>query len=235
MKIVTRTDIGNVMANNQDSFLVVEGPYPVYAVADGMGGHKGGHVASQMALQAIQADLKDHTPNEDTLRKSFIRANREIFARQRQEEDISGMGTTLTVLWQSDEGFYLGHVGDSRCYLMRQGTLTQMSTDHSLVAELVRDGVLAPEQADEYPYRNVITRAVGTNKNIHADITWLDRQPGDRWLLCTDGLTEYIKAPRLRDILSTPDLSDAADCLLNTALDMGGRDNITLILLEVEA
>lgn len=235
MKIVTRTDIGNVMANNQDAFLVTEGPYPVYAVADGMGGHRGGHVASQMALRAIQADLQGHTPNEDTLRKSFIRANREIFARQKLEDELSGMGTTLTVLWQSDAGFYLGHVGDSRCYLMREGTLTQLTTDHSLVAELVRDGALTPEQADTYPYRNVITRAVGTNRNIHSDIIWPQRQPGDRWLLCTDGLTEYIKAPRLRDILSTPDLSDAADCLLNTALDMGGRDNITLILLEVEA
>ena len=235
MKIVTRTDIGNIMANNQDGFLVQEGLYPVYAVADGMGGHRGGHVASRMALEAMAADLSGHVPNEDTLRKSFIRANKEIFARQKLEEEVSGMGTTMTVLWETPEGFYLGHVGDSRCYLMREGVLTQMSTDHSLVEELVRDGSLAPEEADNYPYRNVITRAVGTSKNIHADISWPEKRPGDRWLLCTDGLTEYIKAPRLRDILSTPDLSDAADCLLNTALDMGGRDNITLILLEVEA
>ena len=234
MKIVTRTDIGNVMNNNQDSLLVLEGEYPVYAVADGMGGHRGGNVASRMAVESVQRQLNMQTPNEDTLRKCFIQANKEIYTRQQADENLSGMGTTLTVLWQTPTSFYLGHVGDSRCYLLRDKTLCQMSTDHSLVAELLRTGVLTLEEAKDYPYRNVITRAVGTARHINPDITLPDRHIGDRWMLCSDGLTEYIQSGTMLDILAGEDLNEVADRLLNTALDGGGRDNITLILLEVD-
>lgn len=235
MKAVVRTDCGNVMPVNQDAALVLDGTFPVYAVADGMGGHKGGNVASSMAIEAVRQTLEDQTPNEDTLRKCFITANREIFLKQGQDENLSGMGTTLTVLWDAGETFYLGHVGDSRCYLLREGTLYQMSSDHSLVAELVRDGVLQLEEADTYPYRNVITRAVGTGKCLTPDITMPEKMRGDRWLICSDGLTEYIKPGALLAFMQQNNMDEAADRMMAKALGLGGRDNITLILLEVDA
>lgn len=235
MKAVVRTDCGNVMPVNQDTALILEGAFPVYAVADGMGGHKGGNVASSMAIDTVRQALEKQEPNEDTLRKCFIRANREIFVRQGQDENLSGMGTTLTILWDAGTFFYLGHVGDSRCYLLREGTLYQMSSDHSLVAELVRDGMLTPEEADTYPYRNVITRAVGTGRRLNPDITMPDKHAGDRWLICSDGLTEYVKPDALLSLMREDDMEAAAGRMMQMALSLGGRDNITLILLEVDA
>lgn len=235
MKAVIRTDRGNVMPVNQDTALMLDGPYPIFAVADGMGGHKGGNVASAMAIETVRQSLAAETPSEDALRRCFIRANQDIFLRQSREENLSGMGTTLTVLWDAGAFFYLGHVGDSRCYLLRDGTLYQMSTDHSLVAELVRDGMLRPEEADTYPYRNVITRAVGTGRHLNPDLTTPQKRPGDRWLLCSDGLTEYLKPDALLGFMREGALDAAAQRMLDRALALGGRDNITLILLEAEA
>lgn len=235
MKVVVRTDRGNVMPVNQDTALILEGAFSAYAVADGMGGHKGGNVASAMAIDAVRRTLDQKTPDEDTLRQCFILANDEIFVRQSEDERLSGMGTTLTILWDAGASFYLGHVGDSRCYLLREETLYQMSRDHSLVAELVRDGVLRPEEADTYPYRNVITRAVGTSKHLNPDITMLERQKGDRWLICSDGLTEYVKPDALLSLMQIEDMDEAADRMMQRALCLGGRDNITLVLLEVDA
>lgn len=235
MKTVVRSEIGLIMNNNQDSFLILEGEYPVYAVADGMGGHRGGHVGSRMAVEAVRRELEGRVPDKGLLHACFRAANADIYLRQAQDADLSGMGTTLSVLWEQKDGFLLGHVGDSRCYLLRGGVLSQVSTDHSLVAELLRGGVITEEMAAEYPYRNVITRAVGTDRVVTADIASLDKKPGDRWLLCSDGLTEYVKKPDLLKHMSGPDLDTAADQMVAQALHGGGHDNITFILMEVEA
>lgn len=235
MKTVVRSEIGLQMSNNQDSFLILEGEFPVYAVADGMGGHRGGHVGSKMAVEAVKRTLEGHAPDESLLSACFQKANEDIFLRQAQDANLSGMGTTLSVLWEKADSFLLGHVGDSRCYLLRNGVLSQTSTDHSLVAELLRGGVITEDMAADYPYRNVITRAVGTDRVVTADISVLDKKLGDRWLLCSDGLTEYVKAPDLLKFMSEPHLNAAADLMVGKALHGGGHDNITFILMEVDA
>ena len=231
MNAIIRTDVGKVMHNNQDSYLVLSGSYPIYAVADGMGGHKAGNIASKMAVEIIASELSGETPSEELLSSAFKNVNREIYQRQLTDRSLAGMGTTLTVLWQTKESFLLGHVGDSRCYLLRDDKLFQMSTDHSLVAELVQSGVLSPEMAENYPYRNIITRAVSTDKRIKTDISTFDKEDKDIWLLCSDGLTEYVKPKELLETLLNYSPDEAADRLIKLALDRGGRDNITLLIL----
>ncbi len=231
MNAIIRTHIGNVMRNNQDSYLALAGSYPIYAVADGMGGHKGGNVASKMAVEIIARELSGARPSESALKSGIDTVNAEIYARQLGDENLSGMGTTLTVLWENGGSFLLGHVGDSRCYMIRESRLYQMSRDHSLVAELVKNGVIPPEKAETYPYRNVITRAVGTEKSVNTDISVLEKRENDIWMLCSDGLTEYVKADDLLSIVDSCPLEEAADRLIRLALDRGGRDNITLLIL----
>jgi protein phosphatase len=228
---IIRTDVGKVMHNNQDSYLALSGSYPIYAVADGMGGHQAGNIASKMAVEIIASELSGKTPSEELLVYAFQNVNREIYQRQLSVRSLAGMGTTLTVLWETKASFLLGHVGDSRCYLLRDEKLFQMSIDHSLVAELVQSGVLTPEMAEKYPYRNVITRAVGTDRNIKVDVANFDKDDNDLWLLCSDGLTEYVKPKELLETLLKYPSDEAADRLIKLALDRGGRDNITLLIL----
>lgn len=233
MRAVWRSDIGRVRSTNQDAYLVQEGVYPLYAVADGMGGHLGGDIASAMAIEGLKACLKDQVPSEDVISDCVGRISREIFDRQVKDLSLQGMGTTLTLLWEDEVQVYLGHVGDSRAYLLREGKLRQLSHDHSLVSELLRSGVIDEEAAGDYPYRNVITRAVGTEEEILCDTAVIDKRPGDRFLLCSDGLSEYVKREQMQEMLHRESLEAIADTLLTLALERGGRDNITLILLEV--
>ncbi len=227
-----RTDTGKVRPSNQDALLETAGPYPVFAVADGMGGHRGGNIASAMAVDCLsEIDTQQH-PDEAKLKAAFDRANRLIWERQRRDMSLSGMGTTLTALWEGDDHVLLGHVGDSRAYLFREGTLRQVSADHSLVGELMRTGVLSAEDARTYPYRNIVTRAVGTDQALESDIAREDKRPGDRWMLCSDGLTEYADGEAIAQALRLP-LDEAAEQLMALALSGGGRDNITMLLLEV--
>ncbi len=227
-----RTDTGKVRPSNQDALLETTGPYAVFAVADGMGGHRGGNVASAMAVDCLSEIDTRQCPDEEKLKAAFDRANRLIWERQRRDMSLSGMGTTLTALWEGDDHVLLGHVGDSRAYLFRDGTLRQVSDDHSLVGELMRTGVLSPEDARTYPYRNIVTRAVGTDEKLKSDILRADKKPGDRWLLCSDGLTEYADGESIALALSLP-LPEAAEQLMQRALAGGGRDNITMLILEV--
>jgi serine/threonine protein phosphatase PrpC len=231
LNAIIRMHIGNVMQNNQDSYLALAGNHPIYAVADGMGGHKGGNVASKMAVEIIARELSGAEPTETALKRGIDIVNSEIYLKQLEDKNLSGMGTTLTVLWENGGSFILGHVGDSRCYLIRESRLYQMSRDHSLVAELVKSGVIPPEKAESYPYRNVITRAVGTERNVDTDISVLEKREKDIWMLCSDGLTEYVKGDELLSIVENFKLEEAADRLIKLALDRGGRDNITLLIL----
>ena len=235
MKTAARTHIGNVRPSNQDALLMQPGLFGLFGVADGMGGHKAGDVASRMAVETVQDALKDQAPGEDLLRAAIEQANERIYQAQLEDEELHGMGTTMTVIWEDHDRVLLGHVGDSRAYLLRDGAVRQISLDHSLVGELVRAGHITPEEARQHPYRNVITRAVGTDTEVQVDVTEVDRRPGDLYLLCSDGLSEYVDMDQMREILLSQSLDEAADTLLQLALDGGGRDNISLVLAEVTA
>lgn len=235
MKAAWRSDIGRLRQSNQDACLVLEGEYPLFAVADGMGGHRGGDIASAMAISMLREQLGGHKPAPERIRRCYTAISRQIFERQRTDTALAGMGTTLTMLWADRERILLGHVGDSRIYLLRDGLFKQLSMDHSLVGELLRAGTLDERGARSYPYRNVITRALGTQASVRCDTMEAERRPGDRWLLCSDGLTEQLDDLAIKKLLMLPDLEQAAGALLNAALDDGGRDNISLVVLEVPA
>ncbi len=229
MKIVSRTDVGLVRASNQDALILGRG---LYGVADGMGGHKGGNIASTLAVQTLTSFLENGKPSERMLRSGIAEANSAVFERQLNNPELEGMGTTLTVLWEADDSVLIGHVGDSRAYLMRGGRLRQMTEDHSLVAELVRQGTITEAEARIHPYRNMITRAVGTDREVTADILRFEKKRSDLWLICSDGLTEYLEDRELETILAGLPMEYAAERLMQTALDRGGKDNVSLVLAE---
>ena len=235
MKAVSRTHIGNVRPSNQDALLSHPGIFGLYGVADGMGGHKAGDVASRMAVEVVIETLKDKIPDEALLRQGIEAANRRIYDTQLENDSLSGMGTTLTMIWEDKNRVLLGHVGDSRAYLLRSGDFRQISQDHSMVGQLVRDGLLTEEEARVHPYRNIITRALGTDEDVDVDTLILDRLPGDIYLICSDGLSEYVRDEQMLKVLLSRSLQDAADTLLQMALDGGGRDNISIVLAEVDA
>lgn len=230
MIVAARTHAGWVRPNNQDT-LLINGR--LYGVADGMGGHKGGEVASSVAMAVIGDMLAGLTPSEKMLEAGIQAANRRLFEQQAQDESLQGMGTTVTVLWEGSDKVYIGHVGDSRAYLLRDGVLTQITQDHSVVAEMMRQGILTKEKAKKHPYRNVMTRAVGTETGVQVDIISWDKRPGDLWLLCSDGLFGMVEESDMEAALKTLPLEEAAEQLLKLALDNGGRDNISLVLLKV--
>ena len=235
MKTAARTHIGLVRASNQDALLLQPGKFGLYGVADGMGGHKAGDVASRMAVESLCGALQGARPSEELLRASIEEANLLIYEEQLAHQEMNGMGTTLTVIWEDKRRVLLGHVGDSRAYLLRNGELRQISQDHSMVAELVRDGVLTPEEALRHPYRNIITRALGASETVEVDVLELDKRRGDKYLICSDGLSEYVREDRMLELLLSNSLEDAADIFLQLALDGGGRDNVSLVIAEVTA
>ena len=226
-----RTDVGKVRANNQDAPIVSE-KLRLYGVADGMGGHKGGEVASTSARDDLLRELEGKTPSVATLSVAIEEVNRQIYHQQEHDDALTGMGTTLSVLWMSDNFVYIGHVGDSRVYLLRDGEFKQMTLDHSLVEQLVREGVLTEEEAQNHPMRNIITRAIGTDESVEVDVVVEERRKGDLWLACSDGLHGLVDDRQMRDALRQYAPEKAADVLLKAALDAGGRDNVTLVIVH---
>mgnify|MGYP002673641533 FL=1 len=226
-----RTDVGKVRANNQDAPIVSE-KLRLYGVADGMGGHKGGEVASTSARDDLLRELEGKTPSVATLSGAIEEVNRQIYHQQEHDDALTGMGTTLSVLWMSDNFVYIGHVGDSRVYLLRDGEFKQMTLDHSLVEQLVREGVLTEEEAQNHPMRNIITRAIGTDESVEVDVVVEERRKGDLWLACSDGLHGLVDDRQMRDALRQYAPERAADVLLKAALDAGGRDNVTLVIVH---
>lgn len=226
-----RTDVGKVRANNQDAPIVSE-KLRLYGVADGMGGHKGGEVASTSARDDLLRELEGKTPSVATLSGAIEEVNRQIYHQQEHDDALTGMGTTLSVLWMSDNFVYIGHVGDSRVYLLRDGEFKQMTLDHSLVEQLVREGVLTEEEAQNHPMRNIITRAIGTDESVEVDVVVEERRKGDMWLACSDGLHGLVDDRQMRDALRQYAPEKAADVLLKAALDAGGRDNVTLVIVH---
>lgn len=226
-----RTDVGKVRANNQDAPIVSE-KLRLYGVADGMGGHKGGEVASTSARDDLLRELEGKTPSVAALSGAIEEVNRQIYHQQEHDDALTGMGTTLSVLWMSDNFVYIGHVGDSRVYLLRDGEFKQMTLDHSLVEQLVREGVLTEEEAQNHPMRNIITRAIGTDESVEVDVVVEERRKGDLWLACSDGLHGLVDDRQMCDALRQYAPEKAADVLLKAALDAGGRDNVTLVIVH---
>lgn len=229
LMVYALTDVGKVRASNQDA--LIEGER-LFGVADGMGGHRGGETASAGARDALVELTQGKEPAIDTLRTAIVEANKRLFQQQKQNETLTGMGTTLTALWLSDHYVYIGHVGDSRAYRLREGKLEQLTDDHSLVAELVRAGVLTAEQAASHPMRNVITRAVGTEESIDVDILVEERQKDDLWLVCSDGLYGMVEDSKIEAILSVNTPQAAAKILVEAALTAGGHDNVSVVILQ---
>ena len=225
------TDVGKVRAANQDA-LVVSDELLLYGVADGMGGHNGGETASAGARDGMIAALRGKEASLDALRDAVVQVNADLFRQQAEDESLSGMGTTLSVIWLSEHFVYLAHVGDSRVYRFRDGKLEQMTDDHSLVGELMRAGYLTPEQAENHPNKNVILRAVGTESGIDVDLAVEERNAGDLWLICSDGLHGMVKDDKMEAILSVNTPEAAAKLLMDAALAAGGRDNISVVLVR---
>jgi protein phosphatase len=221
------TDIGQVRERNEDSFLVDP---PLYAVADGMGGHRGGEVASELALETVEALA---SAGKGGLADQVRAANRAVFERSMSDRAVSGMGTTLTAVTVDDERAHLAHVGDSRAYLLRAGALRQLTEDHTLVNRMVKAGEISPEEAEVHPHRNVVTRALGTEPSVQVDEDDVPLLAGDRLLLCSDGLSNMVTTDQIQAILeANPSAQDAATRLVRAANRAGGVDNITVIVVD---
>jgi PPM family protein phosphatase len=230
------TDTGRVRQNNEDALLVGEGEdETLFVVADGIGGFEAGEVASSLAVDV----LKNLQPDE-SFKAAIAEANRRIVAAGRGDEKLSGMGTTVVAIrfggTQREPVAEVAHVGDSRAYLMRGGDMNAITEDHSLVAELVRSGDLTRDQAAEHPQKNLITRALGADEEVDVDTTILPIEAGDRILLCSDGLSDMVSEAEISELLADApaDPERVASGLLSAALEAGGNDNITIIVVDVK-
>ncbi|HUY58578.1 MAG TPA: Stp1/IreP family PP2C-type Ser/Thr phosphatase [Solirubrobacteraceae bacterium] len=228
---IVRTDVGRQRSGNEDSAYAQP---PVFVLADGMGGAQSGEVASQIVVDAFARGLPAEGTAEERLSMVVQRANKEIHSRSQNEIENAGMGTTVTAAYLDADALALAHVGDSRAYLLRDGELTRLTEDHSLVEELLRGGKLTEEQALDHPQRSVITRALGIEPIVEIDTWTYPVRPGDVVLLCSDGLTDMLPEQQIEETLvEAPDLSAAAALLVDAANAAGGRDNITVVLFRV--
>jgi protein phosphatase len=227
----SRSDTGRKRRRNEDAYVVQP---PLFAVADGMGGAQAGEVASRLAVEAL-ADDGGGTGGESRVLELIQEANRRVYEHQGSNSDTSGMGTTMTVALVEDAVVTIGHVGDSRAYLVRDGAVDQLTEDHSLVAELIRSGKLSPEEAESHPQRSVITRALGSDPDVDVDTFTVEAHPGDVFLLCSDGLTSMVGDESILEAVEghRGDLDGAASELVRRANRAGGEDNITVVCFEI--
>jgi protein phosphatase len=227
------THTGRQRRANEDSLYARA---PLFAVADGMGGAQAGEIASKIAVETLGGGVReDASPVEDRLAELVHEANGRIHELSVSDERRAGMGTTMTAALVGEREVTLAHVGDSRAYLFRDGALTRLTRDHSLVEELVQQGKLTPEEASTHPQRSVITRAVGPESRVQVDTQTARARDGDLFLICSDGLTTMIEEAHIAEILAgAPSLPDAGHQLIDAANDAGGRDNITVVLFRVE-
>ncbi|MBQ9021223.1 MAG: Stp1/IreP family PP2C-type Ser/Thr phosphatase [Eggerthellaceae bacterium] len=226
----SRTDIGCVREHNEDSLIVAP---PLYAVADGMGGHAAGEVASEIAVRTL-ADMGLTSADTMDLANAVIEANHAVITAARKK-GRAGMGTTLTAAVIEGERLAIAQVGDSRAYLLHQGVMQQLTRDHSLMADMIEAGQITEEEARVHPKRSVITRALGSDPGMQPDLYELNVAAGDRLLLCSDGLSTMLEDDQIENILiRTRDPQRAASILVNEAIAAGGHDNITVIVLDIE-
>ncbi len=230
------SETGSVRSINQDSFFVGElDSYYLAAVADGMGGHKTGEVASQKAIEILRRELlkrKNHPPT--ALAKAVQAANLEIYDYAHENPEHEGMGTTLTTVLIDDQIGLIGHVGDSRAYLIRNDSIRQLTYDHSWVAERVRQGILSEQEAKKHRLRNVITNALGSTPEVKLDILHFNVEVGDKILLCSDGVSMLLSDEQLLDTVNSHHAIEAVQLLIGEANSRGSPDNITAVILEIE-
>lgn len=244
LRAVLRTDVGLVRSENQD-FGTYTTPSEersahlggrLLVVADGMGGHRGGATASRIAGETIKQRYLEN-PAQDVataLRESLSEANARIFAEAQSNPELRGMGTTTSVLAVRGENGWLAHVGDSRIYLVRDGVIDQLTEDHSLVATMVRQGLLTAQEAETHPRRNVLQRSMGVAEEVEIDVIGpIELREGDTFILCSDGLHGLVREPELREIAASS-IEEAADEFLRRALERGAPDNVTVIVARVE-
>ena len=226
------TDTGRQRRANEDSLLARS---PLFVVADGMGGAQAGEVASKIAVESFQQGLTDASEPQAALAALAHAANSRIHELSHSNSEQAGMGTTLTAVYVGEQAVTIAHVGDSRAYCLRDGELSRLTDDHSLVDELIRQGRLTPKEAVEHPQRSVITRALGPEGTVEVDTRSYPARPGDIYLLCSDGLTTMVPESELAAVLlAHPRLRDAGEALIAAANEAGGRDNITVLLLRLE-
>jgi protein phosphatase len=229
------TDMGRMRKNNEDRYLIAG---RLAAVADGMGGHRAGEVASAIAMEELA--VLEHagpwpTPAEagEALRAVFLAANRRIRETAAKDSEFEGMGTTLVALLEDGDSVHLANVGDSRAYLLRNGELSQVTVDHTLVQELIDEGRLRPDEAERHPQRSIITRALGVESDVEVDLFTYKLLAGDRLLLCSDGLSGVVDEQRIRNVLlRVPEPQRTAEKLVTMANEGGGPDNITVVVLD---
>jgi len=232
------TDIGLVRQNNEDVWAELPA-HRFFTLADGMGGHRAGEVASQEAISFLcetvaKSQLKSKTLGEmrEWLRKAIQQVNQYVYKLGRECLELRGMGTTLCCVWVHDQGVIYAHVGDSRIYRVRKGKISQLTNDHSLMREMVSYGL---DEEGDYLYKNIITRAVGTELSVEPSVDMADVQPGDAYLLCTDGLSDLLVPSEMEAIINQEGESQKAVYkLVNKAIQKGGHDNITVILLRLK-
>src|SRR4051794_11116361 len=227
------SDLGLQRQGNEDNYFVRA---PLFVVADGMGGAQSGEVVSEMAVEAFDSGVPDGESPAEALVRIIETANRRIHERSRSESQRAGMGTTVTAAYVGENSVTVAHVGDSRCYRVRDGELERLTDDHSLVGDLVRLGKLTEEQAEAHPQRSVITRALGPEPNVMVDVEEFGARAGDLFLVCSDGLTAMVREDKLRPLLvgHRGHLDQLGHDLIAAANAAGGRDNITVVLFTLE-
>jgi len=230
--VAAKTDVGRVRQGNEDSYLIKE---PLFAVADGMGGHIAGDIASATAVDLIAERAEEKMPHTTAELAAIVRgANSAIWEKAASDPSLKGMGTTCTLALLEDHEIRIAHVGDSRAYLYRGDELSQVTEDHTLVGRMVKEGRLQPEEAERHPQRSIITRALGVDADVAVDELSVTVEEGDRLLLCSDGLTSMIGADDVSEVLSAQrDPHTAADELVARALEAGGEDNVTVVLIDI--
>lgn len=242
------TDVGKVRAANEDSFLI-DPEHNLFVVADGMGGHQGGGFASSNAVRSIReevvrleaaqestqpiADQTGRTPVQARLLHALQRTNERIYKKAQEDMTLRGMGTTVTAIQLDHQSANIAHVGDSRLYLMRAGKLQQLSRDHSWVQEQVDAGVISEEEARVHPLKNIITRSLGHDREVTVDLSKENFQAGDRFLICSDGLTNMVPDPVIAEVLRKLPPEPAVKELIRLALEAGGQDNVTAVVVEI--
>lgn len=245
LETAVASDVGRVRDHNEDAWLLRPG---LAVVADGMGGHLSGDVASRLAVDTVARAFGEPPrllarvlarwswSGEERLARALVRANRRIFFTSTRRRECRGMGTTVVALYLEGDRACIAHVGDSRVYRLRDGELQLMTTDHSLLNEYLELGLLSPDDAARFPYKNVIVRALGLSPFVEVDTQTVEVRPGDRFLLCSDGLTDLVDEGRIRRQLEEDaGPQAAATALVGLALDAGGTDNVTAVVAHVQA
>jgi serine/threonine protein phosphatase PrpC len=244
------TDVGRKRTHNEDSFLI-DDEIQLYVVADGMGGHAGGGTASKIAVETIDKELRaawqakesafnasgplQESPLPEILRSAVEKACMAIFSAAQDDPRLQGMGTTVISLLVKDDHALFAHVGDSRAYLVRGDLIQQISEDHSLVNEQIKAGMITPEEAKHSRYKNIITRSVGFEEEVQVDVMGLLTEPGDSFILCSDGLANLVEDHELRDLVLKHPLEELPGRLVDLANERGGDDNITVIVVQTRS